>query len=145
MNISLSGTNVFQAGNNVVEYTINPSGTGSIGLTGSEDMDFYSTLRNGAVKSMMEHQYQDIFQKTYAGVTKNAQDSHQQFSSAINGINQAPPFTTVFSTSNLSQSLQMVAKTIAARDTLGMKRQTFFITFGGWDHHDEVLNSQSLM
>ncbi len=145
MNISLSGTNVFQAGNNIVEYTIEPSGTGSIGLAGNEEMDFYSTLRNGAVKSMMEHQYQDIFRKTYAGVTKNAQDSHLQFSSAINGINQAPPFTTTFSASNLSQSLQMVAKTIAARNTLGMSRQTFFITFGGWDHHDEVLNAQNLM
>ena len=39
MNVSLSGTNVFQAGNNVVEYTIENSGTGSIGLAGSEDMD----------------------------------------------------------------------------------------------------------
>lgn len=145
MNISLSGTNVFQAGNNVVEYTINPSGTGSIGLRNDDEADFYSTLRTGAVKSMMENQYQDIFRKTYAGITKNAQDSHQQFSAAITAVNQAPPFTTAFSTSNLSQSLQMVAKTIAARNTLGMSRQTFFITFGGWDHHDEVLNAQNTM
>ena len=36
----------------------------------------------------------------------------------------------------------MVARTIAARDILGMKRQIFFIDFGGWDHHDELLNSQ---
>ena len=72
------------------------------------------------------------------GCNKNAQDSHQQFSGAIAAINQSPPFTTTFSNSNLSQSLQMVAKTIAARNTLGMSRQTFFITFGGWDHHDEV-------
>jgi uncharacterized protein (DUF1501 family) len=44
---------------------------------------------------------------------------------------------------DVSQSLQMVAKTIAARQTLGMKRQTFFILLGGWDHHDEVLNAQT--
>ena len=39
----------------------------------------------------------------------------------------------------------MVAKTIAARKTLGFKRQTFFILFGGWDHHDEVIKTQQAM
>ena len=36
----------------------------------------------------------------------------------------------------------MVAKTIAASDTLDMHKQTFFVEFGGWDHHDELLNNQ---
>ena len=39
----------------------------------------------------------------------------------------------------------MVARTIAARQALGARRQTFFILFGGWDHHDEVLNAQAMM
>ncbi|MCP4420655.1 MAG: DUF1501 domain-containing protein, partial [Chloroflexi bacterium] len=45
----------------------------------------------------------------------------------------------------LSNSLAMVAKTIAARETLGYRRQTFFVMLGGWDHHDEVLNNQVAM
>ncbi len=36
----------------------------------------------------------------------------------------------------------MIARTIAAQDALGHSRQTFFLNFGGWDHHDEVLNNQ---
>jgi uncharacterized protein (DUF1501 family) len=39
----------------------------------------------------------------------------------------------------------MVANTIAAHEDLGMKRQIFFIDYGGWDHHDEVLNNQTNM
>jgi uncharacterized protein (DUF1501 family) len=39
----------------------------------------------------------------------------------------------------------MAAYSIAAHEALGMKRQIFFIDYGGWDHHDEVLNSQGVM
>ena len=36
----------------------------------------------------------------------------------------------------------MAAYSIAAREALGMKRQIFFIDYGGWDNHDEVLVTQ---
>jgi len=36
-----------------------------------------------------------------------------------------------------------VAKVIASREALGFTRQTFFINFGGWDHHDGVLEKQA--
>ena len=39
----------------------------------------------------------------------------------------------------------MIARTIDVRNILGMKRQTFFVTVGGWDHHDEVLDTQAGM
>jgi uncharacterized protein (DUF1501 family) len=39
----------------------------------------------------------------------------------------------------------MIAKTIAGRDALNMNRQIFFVEYGGWDHHDELLNNQALM
>jgi uncharacterized protein (DUF1501 family) len=34
---------------------------------------------------------------------------------------------------------------MAAHEELGMKRQIIFIDYGGWDHHDEVLNAQADM
>ena len=27
----------------------------------------------------------------------------------------------------------------------GLKRQTFFVNYGGWDHHDEVIDTQARM
>jgi uncharacterized protein (DUF1501 family) len=56
-----------------------------------------------------------------------------------------PPLQTVFSDTGLSQNLRMIAQTIAARQALGMCRQTFFVEFGGWDHHDEVIVNQETM
>jgi len=37
----------------------------------------------------------------------------------------------------------MVATSIAARQTLGMKRQIFFVELGGFDNHDELLNNHA--
>ena len=46
---------------------------------------------------------------------------------------------------HLSQNLRMAARVISSAQSLDQKRQTFFMTFGGWDHHDEVLNNQEFM
>ena len=35
--------------------------------------------------------------------------------------------------------------TIKIRSQLGLKRQTFFINWGGWDHHGELLNTEAGM
>lgn len=142
MNISLSGSNIYQVGNQVEEYAIRSSAGGSVGIgtyTGTSAID--QALTNGA-QSLLGQQYQDIFKSTYANKTNDAQADHGQFSSAIAG---APMFATNFSNSELSSNMELIAKTIAVKSTLGMSRQTFFVTFGGWDHHDEVLDNQTAM
>lgn len=141
MNISLSGRNVFQSGNYVSEYTIRPDGNGSIGIEGYKGTSAIDQIRTTAVKSLLEQQYTDVFTQTYADVVKDAQNTHELFSAGVGAVS----LNTTFSTSELSQSMNMVARTIAARETLGVSRQTFFITFGGWDHHDELLNNQNEM
>lgn len=141
MNISLSGRNFFQSGTQTAEYTIRPDGNGSIGLEGYGDGEMEMLIRKRAVDSLMEQHYNDVFRQTYANIIRNAQGTHEQFSEAIGGVNLASSF----SESELSASMAMAARTIAARDQLGARRQTFFITFGGWDHHDEVLNNQAAM
>ena len=45
----------------------------------------------------------------------------------------------------LAQRFKMVARAIGARDALNMKRQTFFVRAGGWDHHTEVNDAQTVM
>ncbi len=37
--------------------------------------------------------------------------------------------------------LELAVERVTPRATLDMYRQTFFITFGGFDHHDELVNS----
>ncbi len=141
MNISLAGNNTFQVGNSIAEYSIDPY-DGSTGMLGYGDAWMSAQMRSAAVDSLLDAHYVDIFQKSYVDVIKNAKNGNEQFSSALETIDA---FNTQFSDNDISQSFHMIAKTIAARDILGMKRQIFFVDFGGWDHHDEVLNAQNAM
>ena len=142
MNISLSGTNIFQVGETTAEYAIRAAAGGSVGIntyTGTSALD--QALKQGA-ESLLAQQYQDIFKSTFTNKINDSQANHIEFSTAIN---QAPNLTTNFSDNPISANMELIAKTIAVRDILNVKRQTFFITFGGWDHHDEVLNNQVAM
>ena len=137
MNISLSGKNVFQSGLESSEYSILPIADGSVGINGYNGNSSYDQLKTGLVKSLMEKQYQDIFKRSYADVVRASQNAHELFSGAVsNSIIQ-----TDFSDSNLSQSLKMIARTIKVRESLGMKRQCFFVRVEGWDHHRDLLDN----
>lgn len=140
MNISLSGNNVFQAGQNTVEYTIDPL-QGAKTINGYNGGTLIDQIRTGAINSLIEQEYQNIFKQTYNNTIQTALSANEQFA---NAINEVPPFMT-FTENEFSNNLQMIARTIAARNRLNMERQVFFVNVGGWDHHDEVLNIQSEM
>lgn len=148
MNISLSGSNVLQTGLESVEYAIDRV-YGAVGLNGYGDPWLESQLRTEAVDNIIDAQYQDIFKKTYIKTLKTARDGNAQF---IEALANATPLATEFETclidpsyNCLSTAFEMIAKTINVRQDLGMKRQIFFVDYGGWDHHDELLNTQAGM
>lgn len=139
MNISLRGSNIFQRGDQIIPYAI--SNQGSVGINGYGGTNLFNSLRTEALNSMLERDYQDIFKNTYKNTIKSSNEANLEFQSAIDAVSD-------FSTSmpeynNLAKQFRMVAKTIAARDTLGFSRQIFFVQLGGWDHHDELLINQA--
>jgi len=142
MNISLSGANVFQTGEFTSEFVVDPR-EGSIGIYGYEnpDWDFYTAQTNG-INNMLNQEYEDIFKKTYVDVIKKSVDANREFGAALE---DADTFTTVFTDNNISKSFEMIAKIISIRQNLGFQRQIFFVNFGGWDHHDELLTNQNGM
>lgn len=142
MNISLSGTNIYQVGQSSTEYAIRASAGGSVGISTYEGNSPLDAALKGGVESLMNQQYKDIFKSTFSSKIKNAQANHEEFSTALKA---APTISTSFSDNPLSANMRLIAQTIAARNTLDMTRQTFFVNFGGWDHHDEVLNNQVAM
>jgi uncharacterized protein (DUF1501 family) len=141
MNISLSGTNIFQYGNSTVEFSIDPYG-GSESIYGYGANWGVNPGRTQGIDMLLNRQYNDIYEKTYIDVLKGAHEGSLQFREAIEAV---PDFNTVFEVDQVSQSFHMVAKVIAARETLGFERQIFFIRYDGWDHHDELLNNQAEM
>ncbi len=144
MNLSLGGTNIFQTGRETIEFALDPY-NGSSGIYGYGDHDewnVFDRMRTQAINSMVDSEYQNMFQKTYIDVVRRSRDGHLQFQEAIGNV---PELQTQFTDNYLSRSFQMAAYSIAAHESLGMKRQIFFIDYGGWDHHDEILNNQSAM
>ena len=142
MNISLSGTNIFQVGNQSAEYAIRASAGGSVGISTYDGTSALDVALKQGTESLLAQQYQDIFKSTFTNKITASQSNHVEFSAALN---QAPVIATAFSANPVSANMELIAKTIAVRDVLNVKRQTFFITIGGWDHHDEVLNNQVAM
>jgi uncharacterized protein (DUF1501 family) len=139
MNISMSGTNLFQTGNDVASYAIDAS-DGVRSLAGYGDIG--NEAFSSAVDALLANEYADPFRATYAGQLRDAIDSGAELSQALDA---APVLNTNFSIGGLSEALAQIARVISVRDLLGVQRQTFFVTVGGWDHHDEVLNNQARM
>ena len=135
MNISLSGVNVFQAGDEAFAYIS--------GLNGGTEMVAYEDpFEKAAVDSLLEEQYKNLFTRTFAKNTRRFIDSSIIFNEAIEDLDIT---TQPEVSSRLTDRFRMVARTIAAHDALNHKRQTFFIRAGGWDHHSEVNNAQLAM
>lgn len=129
----MSGVNVFQRGAQVTEYAISHRGNGSVLINNATNNNFHEVLKRQTVDNLVEQNYNHILQKAYSENLKNASASGFEFDAAIAN---AQTINTPFESSILSQRLEMVAKTIAARNLLGMKRQTFYIELKGWDTHD---------
>ena len=137
MNISLGGNNVFQRGDTVTEYAINPDG--GVAIAGWDiEAPFLQMMRED-ITDMMNKEYEDVFRDSYKGVLKRSVESNEVFNAAVGGIT----INTPFSERGLSQQMRMIAQTIAARDVLGTKRQIFFVDIGGFDNHDELLNAHA--
>ncbi|MDB3935464.1 DUF1501 domain-containing protein [Granulosicoccus sp.] len=74
----------------------------------------------------------NFFQKDLANITKDPIEQNI----LLNGLFQSSPDpTTNFPETSLGKALRIVAKMISQRQALGMKRQIFFVSDTGYDHH----------
>lgn len=147
MNISLSGKNRFQTGNEYNEYSISRNTTESnIGYDQYpywwSDAGMLNDMRNKAINNIAEQEYANIFAETMGTLTKQTSESIEVFREAMARVQ---PLNTTFSDTNLSNDLKKIAETISVKQHLGANRQIFFVNIGGWDHHDNLLGSQAAM
>lgn len=143
MSLSLSGSNLLQTGDDSSEFSINwynPSG--GINSDILYDDWWYWLLKKNSLTNMLDATYANIFEKTYKNKVKSSRDGIADISAALR---IAPSFNGIFADNYLSTSFKIVAKLIAQQSTLGMNRQIYFIDYGGWDHHDELIQNQNFM
>src|SRR5207248_553740 len=82
----------------------------------------------------------DVLESLNAGTVSRSIAANDLLTSALSGV---PAFQTVFPNTSLGQQLSMIAKLIAARNNLSMKRQIFFCSVGGYDTHGDQLAGQA--
>src|SRR2546421_11288596 len=136
MNISVAGTNLFETGVTSRQLAI---GTGTLqsvlnlGWTGPASANPFTT--GSSFRQLLGFD-------TGAALVKGASDTTNQALSADTTLNQPdPPITATFPGTNIGNQLRQVAKLIqignkpAASGGLGMHRQIFFCSLGGFDTH----------
>ncbi|MGB7344290.1 MAG: DUF1501 domain-containing protein [Pirellulaceae bacterium] len=145
MNLALGSLNIFQTGSDIVPYVVNSSGATTLSGYGSNNVQdrIYRKFTDNLYPtgdSELGQMYRDLLQRTLAKTKRVSIEAAQAFNDATS----AEP-TTTFPDTSLANQLKMVAKAIAGRQTIGHGRQIFFVSAGGWDHHDEVLVKQAGM
>jgi uncharacterized protein (DUF1501 family) len=126
--ISAAGNAVFMSGNSVVQYQV--SGGGSIAV----NTVFGSAASTDAVKRLLQRSSTHLFEEEHAAIARRSIAADARVRAALAGV--AEP---AFPASGLGTQLKIVARLIAARKTLGVKRQVFFVSQGGFDNHDELI------
>jgi uncharacterized protein (DUF1501 family) len=128
--ISAAGNAVFMSGRDVVQYQV--SGGGSIQV----NPVFGSAASTDALKRMIQRSSTHLFEEDHAVIARRSIAADARVRAALAGVPAAAA-----PTSGLDAQLKIVARLIAARQTLGVKRQVFFVSQGGFDNHDNLIDN----
>ncbi|WP_347332866.1 DUF1501 domain-containing protein [Marinimicrobium locisalis] len=140
MNISLSGSNIWQSGREVFPYSVSGHGVETFKYFDEASDDSAEVTRAQVFRTLMEGASSHIFQREYAAIQQRAWALSGELISALDA---QPPLSTAFpSESKLAMDLKMVAKLISAREALDVKRQVYFVGFGDFDTHGDQNNRQ---
>ena len=135
--ISLAGTNVFCEG--LVAQAIQSNGNPTqllSGYSGSAE----SNARFAALQSLLTFDTGLTLVQAASSTTGNAIQNGQALAAALA---TGTPLATQFpKNSYFASQLQQIAKIIQIRSALGLARQIFFVSMGGFDTHSNQLTQQ---
>lgn len=136
INFNFGGINLFQSGALSSQYSLTREGSGYVTLHGAESTAD-GTRSYATFQALLDQAISDAnpLVREYGSIQKKAIAAVADIKQALDA---APPLTTTFTISDdqkFGRDLEVVANMIAARTTLGARRQIFFITLGGWDTH----------
>lgn len=139
MSISLAGNNIFQVGRDTQQFVM--TSRGALTFSKKSGANHPTALKNLALRSMMQQRYANLMEKAFADLTNQSldqqefiQDEFDALPEDFSGLN--------FPDSGIGRNLLATLKTIALRAKLGLRRQTIFVSRGGWDHHSSLIQPQ---
>ena len=138
--VSTSGNAVFLSGQFASQFEVGTGGPQDIRGIGDDNLygsDALPAIYESHLRAENET-LTNLLQRDYVSAVDRSIDANQILSASFE---QAPPFNTVFPDNRLGRQLQVVARMIALRETLGVRRQIFFVSTGGFDTHSRQANS----
>ena len=120
--VSVSGNAVWLSGQTSTQYQVTPAGAVEIASIGRDSL-FGSSQAPALLKQMVSQTGTQALARDYTAVTRRSIEAQKQLAAALRA---APVLTTMFPVDNgLAAQLRMVARRIAARGSLGARRQVF--------------------
>ena len=152
--ISTAGNAVFLSGQSIVQYQLSTGTQPAVVITGQQGNSLFgSSLAPSRVRDLItDTNLTNNFAADYSTLVARSLSAATNVNTAftqgiVTGIQTAPaytnPITTQVETNSLALQLQTVARMIAAAPGLGVRRQVFFVSLGGWDTHDFQNTTQS--
>ncbi len=134
--VSAAGNTVFLSGENVLQYQMSTSG--AINIRGISGSLFGSSSASSLYQQLITRNSSHLFEDELGNVISRSIDSNALLSSSLPPASQF--ITPVPSGNRLASQLNIVARMIFARGSLGTSRQVFFVSQGGFDNHDFLLD-----
>ena len=164
MSFSLAGQNIFQRGTVVNQYAVDAWGAATAAaLCGQPDQACFGVaemdyLGNGPGSWIMDTANNTLadnaaaynaliapgtqanaLERAYASAHGRAISNYTAMNSALSNVT----LNTKFPDSDLGNQLAAIALLLKVRGPLGMNRQVFFVSTGGYDTHGDQLTSQN--
>jgi uncharacterized protein (DUF1501 family) len=139
MSVSVAGQNSFEVANTVSQFAVSP--TGAIVLSGTSGSAI-ANARYAAQQNILNLQEQNLFEAAFGGMTTSAIADSQLLNSVLAS---APALTTTFPATSVGTQMQMIARMIGAAPQLGLTRQVFFASLGGFDLHSDQLGAHATL
>ena len=137
---SIAGSALFTAG--VTPRVVAIPSTGSFGLNGFNNTA-PSQARLNALKALSNLDSSNDFVREADDVLAQGLGASDLLNPIITSTNTTITPLFINAKTSIGNQLQQVAKLIEARATIGLKRQIFFVSIGGFDTHTNELNTHN--
>jgi uncharacterized protein (DUF1501 family) len=142
--VSVTGNTVFLSGDQALSYQVSTGG--AVKINAVNNNVYNSANVRAAITQLALQTRTHVLENEYNLVTARAVGAESAITAALTTwpANHAA-FSSFPTGNNLADQLKMVARLIAARDDLGNRRQVFFVSMGGFDLHDNLINGQATL
>lgn len=137
--VSVTGNSIYLNGKMATQCQV--STEGALPLWATRWPLYGSQACSRAVEQLISANYAHVLENAHSTVMRRSIEANSMLGYALQ-----MPLATTFPTGNpLAAQLQMVARLIAGRTTLGVRRQIFHVSLGGFDQHDGLASRHPVL